>query len=179
MAPNAITPPLKLSLLLLLAISISTQSQPHQLKETNMTLYFQDVSAGPNATAVPITGIPGHLWTFASFGTVYCTDDPMTESIEQSSAQVARGQGIYVTSALDGSTTHVLISIVFTNAKFNGSTLEIQGASQQFEKMREVAVVGGTGKFRYAKGFATLMTVYLDTTIAYAVIQCNITVQHY
>ncbi|CAK9157984.1 unnamed protein product [Ilex paraguariensis] len=168
---RAITLPTKLSLLLLLAMFICSQSETAQLKETNMILHFQDWSAGANATVVPVTGIPGHLWSFADFGTIFCTDDPITEGLEGSSAQIARAQGIYVTSALDGSNTHVLISIVFTNKEYNGSTLEIQGSSRQFEKVREVAVVAGTGKFRYARGFATFETVYLDMTIAYAVIR--------
>lgn len=84
-----------------------------------------------------------------------------------------------MTSALDGSNTHVLISIVFTNSKYNGSTLEVQGASRQIDNVREVAVVAGTGKFRYARGYATFETVYLDMSLAYSVIQCNVTVKHY
>ncbi|KAK3020422.1 hypothetical protein RJ639_047728 [Escallonia herrerae] len=144
-----------------------------------MTLYFQDWSGGPNATVVPITGLPGHLWSFHSFGTVFCTDDPITEGLDGKSAKIARAQGMYVTSALDGSNTHVVISVVFTNKEYNGSTLEIQGASRQFDKVREVSVVAGTGKFRYARGYVTFETVYLDMSIAYSVIQCNVTVKHY
>lgn len=144
-----------------------------------MTLYFQDWSAGPNATVIPITGLPGRLWSFFSFGTIFCTDDPITEGLDKASPEIARAQGIYVTSALDGSNTHVLISIVFTDSTFNGSTLEVQGASRQIDNVREVSVVAGTGKFRYARGYATFETVYLDMSLAYSVIQCNVTVKHY
>ncbi|KAA8524702.1 hypothetical protein F0562_011125 [Nyssa sinensis] len=152
---------------------------PIPLKETKMTLYFQDYSAGPNATVVPVTGIPGKLWSFFGFGTIFVTDDTITEGLDKNSAQIARAQGIYVTSALDGSNTHVLISIVFTNEEYSGSTLEIQGTSRQYDSVREVAVVAGTGKFRYARGHVTFETVYLDMAIAYSVIRCNVTVLHY
>lgn len=39
---------------------------------------------------------------------------------------------MYVTSALDGSNTHVLTSIVFTNEEDKGSALEMQESSAQF-----------------------------------------------
>ncbi|KAA8526521.1 hypothetical protein F0562_008276 [Nyssa sinensis] len=166
-----------------------------------MTLYLQDRSTGPNATVVPITGIPGQLWSSSNFGTVLCSDnpitegldehsaqigrapvisdDPITESIDKNSAEIARGQGIYVTSSLDGANTLVLLSIVFTNREYNGSTLEIQGRSIQLASVREVSVISGTGKFRFARGYATFETVYLDTSIGYSVIRCNVTALHY
>ncbi|XP_059664483.1 dirigent protein 2-like [Cornus florida] len=169
----------KLFLLLLLTILICSHSHGVHLKETTMTLHFQDYSAGANATVLPVTGIPGRVWSFFGFGTIFCTDDPITEGLDKSSAQIGRAQGMYVTSAMDGSNTHVLISIVFTNEEFGGSTLEIQGTSRQHDAVREVAVVAGTGKFRYARGYATFETVYYDMEISYAIIRCNVTVMHY
>ena len=77
---------------------------------------------------------------------------------------------MYITSALDGSTTHVLISIVFTNGQFSGSTLEIQGSSPHFQKYKEVFVVSETGRLRFARGYAIFETVFVDTPIGYSVI---------
>lgn len=171
MAPTA-----KLSLLLILAMAMLSARADHH-KETNMVVYFQDYVGVPNATGIPFADIPGKLWTFISFGTVYCTDDPLTEGIDRDSAPVGRGQGLYVTSALDGSSLLVLVSILFTNKKYKGSTLQIQGTSRIFEKYREVSVVSGTGKFRFARGYATFETVLVDSANGYSVIQCNITVR--
>ncbi|KAG8364595.1 hypothetical protein BUALT_Bualt18G0013600 [Buddleja alternifolia] len=169
-----------LSLVLLyLTIFAYSEAQQGQIKETKMTVYFQDFSGGPKATVIEITGQPDGLLSFTKFGAMFCTDDPVTEGFDENSAQIARAQGLYVTSALDGSNTHVLISIVFTNDEYKGSTLEIQGSSAQFERVREVAVVSGTGKFRFARGYATFETIYYDHTLHYAVIQCNVTVLHY
>ncbi|KAA8526519.1 hypothetical protein F0562_008278 [Nyssa sinensis] len=142
-----------------------------QPKETNMTLYLQDRSTGPNATVVPITGIPGQLWSSSNFGTVLCSDDPITEGLDENSAQIGRAQGIFVTSSLDGSIAHVSASIVFTNGPYNGSTIEIQGVSRQLDSVSEVAVVAGTGIFRYARGYATFEMVYLDSNTSYSVIR--------
>ncbi|XP_039154745.1 dirigent protein 2-like [Eucalyptus grandis] len=107
-----------------------------------MVLYFQDFAAGPNATLIPVAGIAGKLWTFSQFGTVFVTDDFITETPDPNSPMVGQGQGMYVTSALDGSSTRAMFSIVFTNQAYNGSTLEIQGTAKQFEAVREYSVVG-------------------------------------
>lgn len=151
-----------------------------EAKESSMTLYFQDYSGGANATVIQVTGQADGLLSFGRFGTMFCTDDPITEDFDASSAQIGRAQGLYVTSALDGSNTHVLISIVFTSDEYKGSTLEVQGSSAQFERVREVSVVGGTGKFRLARGYATFQTLYYDHERHHAVIQCNLTLHlHY
>lgn len=153
----------------------SEATQPPQT--TEMVLYFQEFATGPNTTLVPVAGIAGKLWTFSQFGTVFVTDDFITETPDPDSPLVGRAQGVYVTSALDGSRTHVMGSIVFTNRDYNGSTLEIQGTGKQFEAVMEYSVVGGTGKFRFARGYTTFETVSVDMRRGYSVIRCNVTVR--
>ena len=41
----------------------------------------------------------------------------------------------------------------------------------------EVAVVGGTGKFRFARGYGTSKIYFLDTATQHSVVQLNVTVQ--
>ncbi|XP_058217551.1 dirigent protein 2-like [Rhododendron vialii] len=181
MASRSNTSLAKLSLFLLFAIFLSSSKayDRHQLKETNLTLYFQDFSSGPNATSAIVTGIPGRVWSFSSFGTIFVGDDPITAGPHMDLPQIARGQGIFTTSSLDGVNAHITYSIVFTNREYNGSTLEIQGRVFNLASAAETAVVGGTGKFRFATGFATFQTVSFDATLFYSVTQCNITVLHY
>lgn len=182
MALHSIISPAKLSLLLLLAL-VSTFPEAKALskkqKQTNMVFYMQDWESGQNVTAVTVAGIPNKRWWILGFGSVFCTDDSLTEGYDRNSTQVGRAHGIYVNSALDGSDLHLLMSFVFTNKAWNGSTLEIQGADRFYEKYREVSVVSGTGKFRLARGWATLETVYLDIPGANAIIRWNVTVLHY
>lgn len=172
---------LKLSLLLslLLAIFILPSQSNHAdgLTQTKLTVYFQNRPSGPKATAVAIAGIPGQAWGFGNFGTAFSTDASMTEGLDKSSAQIGRGQGIMVTTAKDGSSLTLLLSIVFTNKEYNGSTLQLQGADHQFENRREVAVVGGTGKFRFARGYATFEAFRVGKS--HVVSRCNVTVEHY
>ncbi|XP_030539659.2 pterocarpan synthase 1-like [Rhodamnia argentea] len=177
-APKTLTFP---RLFLLFTISILMHYHPseatHPPQTTEMVLYFQDFATGPNATLLPVAGIAGKLWTFSQFGTVFVTDDFITETPDPDSPLVGRGQGVYVTSALDGSSTHVAFSIVFANRAYNGSTLQIQGTGKQFEAVREYSVVGGTRKFRFAQGYTTFETVSADVRRGYSVIRCNVTVR--
>ena len=148
-------------------------------KETKMVFYMQDWESGKNVTAVPVAGKNGTNSSVLNFATIVAVDDAITEGLDRRSKQIGRAQGIYVNSALDASDLHLLFSIVFTNEKYNGSTIEIQGADRFFLKQREVSVVSGTGCFRFAKGFAVLETVYLDLANLNAVIKFNVTIHHY
>ena len=136
-------------------------------------------NTGANAIATPVAGIP-HKWGWIlGFGPVFATDDKLTMAIERNSSVVRRAHGIYVNSALDGFDLHLLMSLVFTNKEYNGSTLEIQGADRFYQKYREVSVVLGTRIFRLARGYATLEIVYLDIPNSNAIIRWNVIVFHY
>ncbi|XP_030516193.1 dirigent protein 1-like [Rhodamnia argentea] len=182
MAPNAIPKFATLSLLVLLAISASSEANfnfNHKLKETKLVSYMFDWETGLNVTAVPVARILGNRWWILRFGTVFAMDEKLTESYDCNSTEVGRARGAYVNSAVDGSDLHLLMSVVFTNQVFNGSTLEIQGSDRFYHKYREVSVVSGTGKFRFARVYAILETLFLDQVNANAIIQWNVTVYHY
>ena len=65
---------------------------------------------------------------------------------------------------------------MFTSKENKGSTLQLQGANRQFESPRESAVVVGTGKFGFARGYVTYETFHVGKD--YDVVRCNISVQH-
>ncbi|XXG40315.1 hypothetical protein AAC387_Pa01g1063 [Persea americana] len=118
------------------------------MTETNMVFYLHDLFIGKNATAAPLAKRSEEA-TVIDFGTMVI-DDAVTEGSKKNSAQVGRAQGIYVNSTLDGSSTHLAFSIIFTNSKYNGGTLETQGAQTYLLNQREVWIVSGTGTFRLA-----------------------------
>ncbi|KAF8410712.1 hypothetical protein HHK36_003248 [Tetracentron sinense] len=144
-----------------------------------MVFYMHDYETGTNISAIPVAGNPLKKWFVLEFGTIIAIDDAATVAIERNSTQIARLQGMYVNSAKDGTDLHWLVSIVFTNKAYNGSTLEIQGANREFQKYREVSVVSGTGLFRFARGYAILETVLLDLDNLNAIVRWNLTVLHY
>ncbi|KAF3443450.1 hypothetical protein FNV43_RR13132 [Rhamnella rubrinervis] len=140
------------SFIILVGLAAATSSEAvapkyksQSLKETNIVFYMHDLSTGHNITAHAIAGVPQSKWWTLGFGTAFACDDKLTGAYHWKSNQIGRAQGIYVNSALDGSDAHLLMSLVFTNKEFNGSTLEIQGADRFYQKYREVSVVSGTG----------------------------------
>lgn len=162
-----------LLVLLLSAIMVTSETL---IKETHMTFYLQDWVTGKNATALPVAG-RNKTSKPTEFGTVVVIDDAVTAGPKRSSPQVGRAQGTYVNSMLDGTDVHLIFSIIFTNAKYNGSTLEIQGADRFSLNQREVSVVSGTGAFRFVRGYVVLSTVFFRNLNA--VVQCNVTIRHY
>ncbi|KAL6136907.1 hypothetical protein ACLB2K_062202 [Fragaria x ananassa] len=153
-------------------------SSCEEFKETRMSMYLQDFIAGPNFTDIPVAGVAGKLWSFSQFGTVYVTDDPLTQGPSLHAPSVGRAQGVFVAAALDGLNAHIVFSVRFTNKEYIGSTLGIQGNSILREPVRELSVVSGTGKFRFARGYATCETYSVDSSIGYAVVRFNVTVEH-
>ncbi|KAB2613575.1 dirigent protein 11-like [Pyrus ussuriensis x Pyrus communis] len=125
----------------------------HEFKETHLSFYAHDFLSGPNITDVAFADLK--------------------------SASVGRIQGMFMVSSLDGRNAYDMLSIVFTNKKYNGSTLQIQGIDKQFEQYRELSVVSGAGNFRFVQGYITYKTVFVDLPNAYFVTQCNVTVRHY
>ena len=78
---------------------------------------------------------------------------------------------MYITVGSKGLDSRVSITIEFTNEGYKGSTIEIQGISKQFMPGTKVSVVGGTGKFRFARGYATFKEEHLDIPNRYTIIQ--------
>lgn len=174
MASNPILRSTRLFLFLLVALLICPSDSRRVQQITTMSFYLQDLASGRNATVVPVTGISGKNWSFTTFGTIFVMDDLITETPDRNSNQVGRAQGLLVASALDGSNVHAQLSFVFSNFNYTGSTLELQGASRQFERYKEISVVSGTGAFRFAKGYAIFETIYYDPRISYSIIRCNV-----
>ena len=175
MASNKIT----LASMLFLTILTYSNAKLGHLKETKLTVYFQDYAGDQNTSVIGIPVSSNGALNFSKYGAMFCTDAPITAGFEEGSAVIARGRGVYVTSALDGSSTHVMVSIVFIDGKYKGSSIEIYGSDMQFEKVREVAVVGGTGKFRLARGYSTFESLYSDPVRGHTIIQFNATILHY
>ncbi|KAG5021035.1 Disease resistance response protein 206 [Glycine soja] len=150
------------------------QPMPNQ---TTMVFYLQDIAKGSSATVTPVAGIKGSDWTYTTFGSIFVVDDPVTLSISPTSEMVGRAQGLLIASAHDGANVNVALSIVFNNLQYSGSTLELQGISRQRESYREVSVVSGTGKFRFARGYALLQTVLYDAPTSRSIIRITITIQ--
>nr|KYP48274.1 Disease resistance response protein 206 family [Cajanus cajan] len=164
----------------LLMISLCTSTtmfyevNGQQAIETTLVFYLQDTATGPNASVSAVTGLNGRDWTYDEFGTIFAMDDPVMLGPSPVSVMVGRAQGVLAVSAQDAANVNAVISIVFTSLQYSGSTLEIQGVSRQRESYKELSVVSGTGRFRFARGYAVFETAFYDPQTAHSVIRLTI-----
>ncbi|CAJ2654823.1 hypothetical protein L195_g053265 [Trifolium pratense] len=179
MAPTFSTP-LKITsfsiFLLIITINIANGQGPQPNQQTStLVFYLQDGGKGPNATVVPVIGINGKDWSYNSFGTIFVVDDPVTINQSPLSTQIGRAQGVITVASQDGTNVNIVLSIVFNNVQYSGSTLEIQGTSRQRENLRELSVLSGTGRFRFAKGYVVFETVSYDAQNNQSIIRLSVT----
>ncbi|XP_057434221.1 dirigent protein 16-like [Lotus japonicus] len=87
------------------------------------------------------------------FGTITCIDDILTSQPELGSQIVGRAQGVYVASSADGSRQMMVFTALFEGGEY-GDSLNFYGLFKIGSTMSQLSVVGGTGKFKNAKGFA-------------------------
>ncbi|CAA2940360.1 dirigent 4-like [Olea europaea subsp. europaea] len=161
-----------------------SQSKPYEpvkLQKTQLHFFLHDTLSGNKPTAVMVasanaTGKPNDP---TPFGTTFAIDDPLTEGPEITSKVIGNAQGLYLSSSQDKNLTLVMyVDLGFTRGKFKGSSLSVFSRNPVTEGNREMAVVGGRGKFRFARGFIKVKTNYLNITNGDAVLEYKVTVVH-
>ncbi|XP_027062969.1 dirigent protein 2-like [Coffea arabica] len=188
MAKGSALASIQISLVLLLAIFVCSEADLLgpvcccRGKETNITVYLQVFTGGPNTTSVAVAGAPGMPRTPSNFGTIIVNDAKMTQGISNNSPTIGRAQGIYIASSRDGSSSQGIFSLLFSNFQYNGSTLEFQGPGYNLQvggTAREIPIVGGTQTFRLARGYGFFQTVLQNPAQNKTVIRGDITVIQY
>ncbi|CAA7059422.1 unnamed protein product [Microthlaspi erraticum] len=166
-------------LLLAVAVTVSegysttTPFQGHKPEKlTHLHFYFHDVITGDKPTAIRVAAPPGTNSSSVSFGVVMVADDPLTEGAEPTSKEVGRAQGMYTSTDMDIISFTMVFNFVFTEGEFKGSTVAMYGRNPIMSKVREMPIIGGTGAFRFARGYAQAKTyklVGLDAVVEYDV----------
>ncbi|XP_038895510.1 dirigent protein 9-like [Benincasa hispida] len=96
------------------------------------------------------------------FGSLTTIDDELTEGEELGSAVMGRGQGFYFVSSLDGSSHTVALTVILhqydeeDKEKKDEDTISFFGVHRRGSPESPIAVVGGTGKYENAGGFAVI-----------------------
>ncbi|KAG6413497.1 hypothetical protein SASPL_126210 [Salvia splendens] len=149
-----------------------------KLHKTNLRFFIHDILSGSNPSAVRIAGPPGQNNPIG-FGSVYAIDDVLTEGPEITSAVVGNAQGMYLSSSQGQIPSLVLyVDLAFTTGKFNGSSLSVFSRNPITENPREMAVVGGRGRFRRAQGTVFVKTYFLNNTNGDAILEYDVEVVH-
>ncbi|MQM20952.1 hypothetical protein Taro_053982 [Colocasia esculenta] len=147
-------------------------------KQTRLHFFFHDVLNGPNPTAVRIAQAPTTNTSSNGFGMVMMIDDALTEGPDPSSKLLGRAQGMYAQASQGETALLMALNYHFVDGDYNGSTLAVLGRNSVFSATREMAVVGGTGYFRLARGYAVAKTHTLEVSTGNAVVEYDVYVVH-
>ncbi|XP_015063474.1 dirigent protein 22-like [Solanum pennellii] len=150
-----------------------------KLKMTKLHFYFHDTVTATKPSAIQIAQANNTFQSPTFFGLVRMMDNPLTVNPEPNSKIIGRAQGIYGSASFEDIGLLMTLNLVFTNGKYNGSTLSILGHNQIFHEYREMPIVGGSGVFRLAKGIATAKTYSSDNTTQNAIVEYHVVILHY
>ncbi|KAJ0969150.1 hypothetical protein J5N97_022027 [Dioscorea zingiberensis] len=182
---------LLLLLFLLFPLNFVSQSHAHDQyhsigkeKVTTLHFFYQETLKGDHPSAIVVAGPKDNTVNNSSnpsppFGTVVVIDDPLTEGPDPNSKVVGRAQGLAVSAGQQQLLFLFAMDFGFTSGEFNGSSLSVLSRNTVLETESELAVVGGRGKFRMARGFSKLRTLYNNQTSGVIIVEHNVTVFHY
>ncbi|KAF5752027.1 Disease resistance-responsive (dirigent-like protein) family protein [Tripterygium wilfordii] len=143
---------------------------------TNLQFYFHDTFTGNNPSAIVVVSLNSTKQNPATFGSIVMADDPLTVTPDPNSKLVGRAQGLYGSAGQTELSLIMDISLIFTDGFYNGSSLSISGINPASNPVREIPIVGGTGIFRMARGFAIARTYSFNLTSNDAVVGYNVTI---
>ncbi|KAJ0451089.1 putative dirigent protein [Helianthus annuus] len=137
-------------------LSSHTVDVPTTIKETHLHFFMHDIISGNNPSSVIVAKANSTV-------------------IKESNNIVPFGQftfsrGSDLTLMFNG-------DLEFTSGEFNGSSISVV-SRDPLVLVKELAVVGGRGKFRMAKGFVWTNAVYFNVTTGDAILEYNVTIFH-
>ncbi|GMY10761.1 Dirigent protein 25 [Fagus crenata] len=104
-----------------------------------------------------LTGLGGNTPNKLMFGTLTVFDDELTDGHELGSGLVGKAQGFYIASSEDGNSQTMAFTTMFESGSYADS-LSFFGVHRTAISESILAVMGGTGKYVNAKGYATVKT---------------------
>ncbi|KAK7390287.1 hypothetical protein VNO78_25589 [Psophocarpus tetragonolobus] len=148
-------------------------------KVSHFRFFWHDILTGQNPSAIQIIpSVPKYNKT-SSFGLVRILDNPLTLGLKLSSKLVGRAEGLYASASQSRLSLLMVMNFALTQGKYNGSSITIMGRDVIDDKAREMPVVGGSGVFRFARGYAMAKTRTFDPKSMQSTVEFNVYVIHY
>ncbi|KAK6928845.1 Dirigent protein [Dillenia turbinata] len=123
---------------------------------------FHDIHSGRNQTSIRIAGPPKRL------GTTLMCGEKLTEGHDLNSKDVGLTQGFYSLCTI---TTLMVLNVVFTDGKYNGSSIILVGRNPVFIYIREMPIVGGSGILRFVRRYVQAHTKRFSQNTGDAVVR--------
>ena len=98
------------------------------------------------------------------FGTITVIDDELTEGHELESAVVGTAQGFYLASSLDGASHTMALTALLHGGDHHEeeNTISFFGVHRTASPVSHIAIVGGTGEYENAKGYASIESLHQE-----------------
>ena len=106
-------------------------------------------------------------------------DNALTAKVPTNSTLVGQAQGFYAGAAQKELGFLMAMNFVFKTGKYNGSTITILGRNTPFSEVREMPIVGGSGLFRFARGYVEARTKWFNLKNGDATVEYSCYVLHY
>ncbi|XWS66072.1 hypothetical protein CRYUN_Cryun05aG0168900 [Craigia yunnanensis] len=124
-----------------------------------------NVLNGNNQSFVTAGQLPPGSLQRLMFGSITVIDDELTEAHELGSAVLGKAQGFYLANSLDGTSQTIALTVLLHGGE-HGHELEdaisFFGVHRTVSPESQIAVVGGTGKYENARGYATVETLHQE-----------------
>jgi hypothetical protein len=167
-----------LLLLLLCALAAAASAADDAAGFTTFKFYFHDIVGGTSPTAIRIAQAASSNSSSTFFGAVVAIDDPLTTGPTRAAGtEVGRAQGTYTFADQKTFGLLMLMNLVFTAGEHKGSSLTVMGRNEVLADVREMSIVGGTGKFRMARGYVQAHTIDSGATSGETVVQYTVNVK--
>lgn len=142
--------------------------------------YVQDFRAGsgPNATVYVVAESSISASSPTDFGEIHVCDNPLTTRPEADSEVIEKVQGVTISADFLISGEAMYLNFYFTAGEYAGSSLTMLGRNKVMNKEREMPIVGCTGIFRLAHGYALSSTYSYDVGRRYAVMEYTLYVSY-
>ncbi|KAL6868082.1 hypothetical protein ACP4OV_014927 [Aristida adscensionis] len=111
------------------------------------------------------------------FGDMVVLNNALTEGPGGESARVGAAQGFAVRLSEGGVVSHLTLHLVLDAGDHRGSSVTVSGRIDMDAAARESVVVGGTGKFRLARGYMVTRN-YDYSLVSGGVIEIDVYLQH-
>nr|XP_015893463.1 dirigent protein 23-like [Ziziphus jujuba var. spinosa] len=145
---------------------------------TNIQFYFHDTVSGKSPSAIRVAQATNTEKSPTLFGALLMADDPLTETPDPKSKLLGRAQGLYGSACQEELGLIMVMNFGFTEGVYKGSSISILGKNSALNSVREMPIVGGTGLFRFARGYALAQTHWFDIATGDAIVGYNVTVVH-
>ncbi|XP_051145843.1 dirigent protein 23-like [Andrographis paniculata] len=155
---------------------------PSQRKEKTAAIkfYVQEPRTGPDAALTEVCGGKDTANSPTLFSKVFVVNAKLTAEADRNSAEVGFAQGLVTSADKVQAGLAMNVNVLFTTGEYKGSTISIVGRNLGMEiPDRELAIVGGTGMFRMAKGFAISNTYSHDPVENYMIFEYTLYVCYY